>query len=413
MENLDSLRDFIKSHPHIDSHAHTVLNKDDVHYNLEAIASAASGNTVLNSETSLPSLRVFNQLSEFYGSPCASWSDVEQTHEKLARDDYEGLIRRCVKDTDTLLLDDHLDVLEDVDVFKPFDWHDRLTTSPTKRIVQIEGLAEAEILYIAKTERRQGETVWDKFRKRFLDALDRAMGDQNVVAFKTVICSRTGLNVDPHSSDDTTLAGSLIRTLDLGTRSLGFKVEDKPLCDWLVQQTLKAISSRWRKLGSRATALQFDVGLGDKSMSLERANPACLQPLIAQYPMSKIVLLHSAYPFTREAGYLASVYDHVYLCLGGPFPMISREGQEKIIRESLELTPSSRLLWGTDSKFHPEGFWLANLQFRQALEKVLVDYVQHGDFNIPQAKKIAADILFETANTLYYLQLTPNIASNA
>ncbi|CAG8092343.1 unnamed protein product [Penicillium salamii] len=407
MENLHSLRDFIRSHPHIDSHAHTVLNKDDVYHSLETIASAANGNAVLNSETSLPSLRVFNQLSEFYGSPCASWSDVEQIHEKLDRDDNEGLIRRCVKNTDTLLLDDydHLKFFEEAEGFKPFDWHDRLTTSPTKRIVQIEGLAEAEILHIAKTERRQGETVWDRFRKRFLDALDRAMGDQNVVAFKTVICSRTGLNVDPHSSDDTTLAGSLIRTLDLGTRSLGFKVEDKPLCDWLVQQTLKAISLRWRKPGARAQALQFDVGLGDRSMSLERANPACLQPLIAQYSMSKIVLLHSAYPFTREAGYLASVYDNVYLCLGGPFPMISREGQEKIIRESLELTPTNRLLWGTDTKFHPEGFWLANLQFRQALEKVLVDYVQHGDLTIDQAKKIARDILFDTANTVYNLRL--------
>ncbi|CAG8946893.1 unnamed protein product [Penicillium salamii] len=413
MENLDSLRDFIRSHPLIDSHAHTVLNKDDVHYNLEAIASAAEGNAVLNAETSLPSLRAFNQLSEFYGSRCDNWSDVEHNHEKLARDDYEGLVRRCVKDTDTLLLDDHLEFLEDAEAFKPFGWHDRLTTSPTKRILQIEALAEAEILYIAKTERREGETVWDRFRKRFLEALDRAMEDRNVVAFKTVICSRTGLNVDPHTSDDTTLAGSLIRTLDLGTRGLGFKVEDKPLCDWLVQQTLKAISVGWRKVDSTARALQFDVGLGDNSMILERANPACLQPLIAQYTSARIVLLHSAYPFTREAGYLASVYENVYLCLGGPFPMISRDGQEKIIRESLELTPSKRLLWGTDNNCHPEGFWLANLQFRQALEKVLVDYVQHGDLTIDQAKNITARILFKTANTVYHLLLEPKITSEA
>lgn len=371
MEPIDVLRETIWFHPLIDSHAHTVLKKDDVHYGLETLASAANGDAVLNSETSLPVLRAFSNLSVFYGSRCASWSDVEQNHEDEC-DDYEDLVQRCVGNTAAFLLDDHdhLQFFEDAEGFKPFDWHDRFTTSPTKRIVQIEGLAEAEILHIATTERRQGETVWDRFRKRFLDALDRAMEDPNVVAFKTVICSRTGLNVDPHSSDDTTLAGSLIRTLDLGTRSSGFKVEDKPLCDWLVQQTLKAISLTRRKPDSTAQALQFDVGLGENSMSLERANPACLQPLIAQYEASQIVLLHSAYPFTREAGYLASVYDNVYLCLGGPFPMISRDGQEKIIRESLELTPSNRLLWGTDSECHPEGFWLANQQFRQALENV-------------------------------------------
>ena len=33
-----------------------------------------------------------------------------------------------------------------------------------------------------------------------------------------------------------------------------------------------------------------------------------------------LVLLHASYPYTREAGYLASVYPHVYVDLGLAVP---------------------------------------------------------------------------------------------
>jgi hypothetical protein len=36
----------------------------------------------------------------------------------------------------------------------------------------------------------------------------------------------------------------------------------------------------------------------------------------------------------------------------------------------LEITPVNRLLWSTDGHFFPETYWLANKQFRQALETV-------------------------------------------
>ena len=53
--------------------------------------------------------------------------------------------------------------------------------------------------------------------------------------------------------------------------------------------------------------------------------------------------------------------------------MVSREAEEKILRESLEITPTNRLLWSTDGHFFPETYWLANKQFRQALESVCKD----------------------------------------
>ncbi|CAI7673060.1 unnamed protein product [Penicillium bialowiezense] len=405
MDTLESLRSLIQSHPLIDNHAHNLLNKESATdyetYPLEAIVSEAHGQALANARTTLPLIRATNQLSELYDTSCTEWEDVLSAHERWVREDYEGLIRRSLKGTHALLLDDLLCDDEDIESFQ---WHDSFTTSATRRIVRIETVAELELLQIAKSERKAGDSVWNNFRQRFLDALSNAMDDPNVVGFKSVVCYRTGLDVDPYSSDDTTLAGSLVRTLDSGTTRSGFRVEDKPLCDWLVQQTLKAIS--FKKKAGVVKPLQFHTGLGDNDIDLVRANPACLQPLIAQYSDADIVLLHSAYPYTRQAGYLASVYPNVYLDLGEVFPMVSRDGQEKILRESLELTPTNRLLWSTDGHFHPETFWLANLQFRQALEAVFVDYVQRGDFTIPQASKMVADILFHNSNRLYKLNLT-------
>ena len=55
--------------------------------------------------------------------------------------------------------------------------------------------------------------------------------------------------------------------------------------------------------------------------------------------------------------------------------MVSRDAQESIIRESMDIVPSTRLLWSTDGHYFPETFWLANKQFRQALEKVGFSFV--------------------------------------
>lgn len=92
--------------------------------------------------------------------------------------------------------------------------------------------------------------------------------------------------------------------------------------------------------------------------------------------MVPFVLLHSAYPYTREAGYLATVYKHVYLDVGEVFPMVSRDGQKTILRQALELTPGSKLLYSTDGHWFPETFWLANKQFRDVWLEVRSNHAQ-------------------------------------
>jgi predicted TIM-barrel fold metal-dependent hydrolase len=94
--------------------------------------------------------------------------------------------------------------------------------------------------------------------------------------------------------------------------------------------------------------VQFHTGLGDADITLTRANPAHLQPLIAKYPRAKFVLLHASYPYTREAGYLTAVYKNVYLDIGEVFPAVSKRGQEALIWQALELVPTNKLMWSSE-----------------------------------------------------------------
>jgi predicted TIM-barrel fold metal-dependent hydrolase len=122
--------------------------------------------------------------------------------------------------------------------------------------------------------------------------------------------------------------------------------------------------------GSAKKPIQFHTGLGDSDIALTKSSPAHLQEFIREYPTVPIVLLHASYPYTRDAGYLATVYANVYADFGEIFPILSQDGQETALRELLELCPWSKILWSTDGHWFPETFLLAVLQVREVLGKV-------------------------------------------
>lgn len=378
MASRPSLHQVIQTHPLIDNHAHNLLYKyaacNYAKYPLEQIISEAQGVALTNAPSTLSFHRAAAQLATLYQCPSTDWEKLKAARDQLVQSDYDGLIRKCLEGTHTLLLDD---LLTDQDI-EPYDSHDRFTASPTKRIVRIEAVAAQALSKIVSggsippesSDPASFQTLWESFSREFNLRISDAIRDPAVVGFKSVICYRTGLNVQPTEDRDTKpLLQSFARTVSQATVSTP-RVEDKLMNDWLVRQTLNLLKAA--KAIQPNKPLQLHTGLGDNDIDLILSNPAHLQSVIAQYPEVDFVLLHSSYPYTREAGYLACVYPNVYLDLGEVFPMVSRDAQESIVRESLELVPTTRLLWSTDGHFFPETFWLANKQFRDILEKVQI-----------------------------------------
>lgn len=197
----------------------------------------------------------------------------------------------------------------------------------------------------------------------FGGALGDARDDPQIVGFKSIACYRTGLDVQPtnpsHQDLATTTRNVVTRYLETGK----LRLADKPLNDFIVQLTMRTAESCGKpgKLpymrvfcGRKRLiffSVQFHTGLGDGDITLAKSSPALLQPLIEAYPRAPVVLLHSSYPFTREAGYLASVFKNVYLDFGEVFPFVSKTGQKNIVRQVLELSPTNKILWSSSFSF--------------------------------------------------------------
>ncbi|KAK0899518.1 hypothetical protein LTR91_017062 [Friedmanniomyces endolithicus] len=390
--SLDELKRVIRTHPVIDNHGHNILRPHQLKSgNFLTITTEAHGEALEDAPKSLAHLRAVRQLKELYDLPAdADWAAIVGKRAELLERDADSLIKKCLEGTQTILIDDGLDSGANIE---PYSWHNKFTTSLCKRIVRIETVA-ASIL----------STL---YQQEFEQAIVAAIQDDEVVGFKSVVCYRTGLDVTVGRDLDVNEHGlrSFSRHYLPDALARDFRVEAKGMNDALVISACKLIAAADEQ-GAAAKPLQFHTGLGDNDISLLDSSPACLQPLIKHFPTVPIVLLHSSYPYTREAGYLATVYKNVYLDIGEVFPMVSREGQELIVRQALELTPTSKILWSTDGHHFPETYWLANVQGREAIEKVLCDYVEHEDLTAAQATKAAQDVFFNNSNTLYNLRLS-------
>jgi hypothetical protein len=95
-----------------------------------------------------------------------------------------------------------------------------------------------------------------------------------------------------------------------------------------------------------------------------------------------------------------------YLDLGLVWPELSRNGQETVLRQAPETAPSSKLLWSSDGHHLPEPYWLAVKQAREAVERVICEYVKMGDMSFEDAEEVVKALFFENANWSYNLGLT-------
>ncbi|KAF8556726.1 amidohydrolase 2 [Imleria badia] len=396
-------------YPAIDNHAHPLLTEKSRNaFPLEGIISEASGDALTHdSRYTLASYCATGQLSKLFGL-----KDSETTWEALKnkRDDtdYVDLCNLCFKRTgiQCILLDDGLCGV--AGLAESNKWHDQFTTSPSKRIVRIETVAEDVLRMMLGSDPANISTsiisvigILEELTDRFKATILAYAQDDHVACFKSVICYRTGLHIAPSATFEEIQNAVLDLLLQYKT-SESHRLQQKALNDHLVRLVLQ-IAGQYQK------PVQFHTGLGDNDIRLIESSPAHMQSIIEAYPNTPIVLLHSSYPYTREAGYLTSVYKNVYLDFGEVFLMLSRDGQRAVIQQVLELAPTNKILWSTDGHWWPESYYLATYQARVALYEVLCDSVRREELTEQQAIEIVQNALFHNANKLYNLGLEPDM----
>ncbi|KIK56197.1 hypothetical protein GYMLUDRAFT_47409 [Collybiopsis luxurians FD-317 M1] len=420
MYNLHSLRETAFTFPAIDNHAHPLLKAQHRgKFPLDAVISEAEGPASKDATQTLACFRAATQLADILQvekEPRDSlWERVKEKRDVM---DYNELcdmfMKRC--GIRSILLDDGLGQPELVEDWK---WHRRFGCD-TKRVVRVEIEAEKLLRPLLESLLEQVDLDPDtvlypalvKFFNQLYTSLTTSARDTEVVAFKSIICYRGGLNIRPRSllgiSKTNTghhydvVLSNLLEIIHEFQEEGRLRLAHGAINEWIVHWAL-------RVAGENDIPVQFHTGLGDNDISLVHASPAYMQPVIKDYPQTTFVLLHSSYPYTKEAGYLSAVYANVVLDFGEIFPFVSGPGQRQIIRQVLDLCPTNKILWSTDGHWHPESFYLGTIQARQALYDVLSDIVSAGELTEAQAVRVVQNALFWNSDSVYKLGLKPDI----
>jgi hypothetical protein len=225
-------------------------------------------------------------------------------------------------------------------------------------------------------------------------ALDDVRG-QGYVALKSIAAYRTGLNVMEWTGEEA--EASLVR-FRRSAREGSERLAHKPLLDTLLHVA-------FAEAARQEVPVQFHVGYGDADTDLLLGNPLHLRAVLERpdYRGMPVVLLHECYPYTREGGYLAAVYENVYLDLSYGIPLLGYGEMFSFTHQALGVAPISKLLYSSDGIGVPELHWMSAIDGRHVLGQALEELVAHGEMSIPEAEAAGEDVLRGNAIRLYRL----------
>ncbi|SHH65852.1 amidohydrolase family protein [Streptomyces sp. 3214.6] len=245
-------------------------------------------------------------------------------------------------------------------------------------VVRLESVAEA---VTARGVEAGGYA--DAFRAAALDAVRRP----GVVAVKSVAAYRTGFDLDPVRPSDADVTRAARRWLARGGR----------LADPVLVRHLL-----WTAV-DLGLPLQLHTGFGDDDIRLHRVDPTRLTDWLHLTAGTIPVLLLHCWPYQRQAGYLAAVFEQVYLDVGLTLHHVGPARARAILEEALEITPFRKLLYSSDAYGVAEFYALGALAFRRGLGDLLQDRVDADELGLPDALRLARWAGADNARRVYRL----------
>ncbi|HEU4785108.1 MAG TPA: amidohydrolase family protein, partial [Ktedonobacterales bacterium] len=232
-----------------------------------------------------------------------------------------------------------------------------------------------------------------------IEALHAALADmraQGYVGLKSIVAYRTGLAIRWWDRPEAEASFAQARQ-EAATQGY-LRLQHKPLLDTLLHVA-------FTEAARQELPVQFHTGYGDTDADMLLANPLHLRAVLEHRPYRgmQVVLLHECYPYTRQGGYLAAVYEHVYLDLSYGIPFLSYIEMVAFTRAALGVAPTSKLLYSSDAVGIPELHWISARDGRRILGQALGESVAYGELTIAEAETAARAILHDNAVRLYQL----------
>jgi uncharacterized protein len=277
-------------------------------------------------------------------------------------------------------------------------------TSPAE-LAELAGAAAVEI---TRLETVAEAVITNADPARFADAVRAELDDRagRSVGFKSVAAYRYGLDLDPARPSDAEVRRAARQWQDALAAGAAPRCTHPVLTRFLIWSAIDVARERLRPL-------QFHVGYGDADVDLRRGDPLLLVPLLrATAGLGVPVMLLHNYPFQRRAGYLAQVFDHVFVDVGLALHNVGSRANA-VLAELLELAPFSSVLFSSDAFGLAELYRVAATLFRAALGEFLDDGLRRERWTAADAEQIARLICADNARRAYPLsgEVSPSSAA--
>ncbi|MFE2578775.1 amidohydrolase family protein [Streptomyces sp. NPDC059378] len=243
-------------------------------------------------------------------------------------------------------------------------------------VVRLESVAEAVVA---------GGVEPDGYAQAFRSAVEAAVRRPGVVAVKSVAAYRTGFDLDPARPTAAEVTAAARR----------FTADGGRLADPVLMRHLL-----WTAV-DLGLPLQLHTGFGDNDIRLHRVDPSLLTDWLHQVAGTIPVLLLHCWPYQRQAGYLAAVFEQVYLDVGLTLHHVGPLRARAVLEEALELTPVRKLLYSSDAYGVAEFYWLGALAFRRGLAELLQARVDADELSLPDALRFARWAGADNARRVY------------
>ncbi len=231
---------------------------------------------------------------------------------------------------------------------------------------------------------------WDEFKRTYDDTIHTALTKNGYRGLKSIIAYRTGLEVSPLSRT----ADQGYQALDAIRRGLGGG-SMKKLRDHLLCRALELCMEH-------DVPMQIHTGMGDFEVNLVLCRPSFLMDLLRfpTYRACRVLLVHTGYPYHREAAYMANVLPRVYCDVSEGIPFAGNAAKD-ILTGVMAMCPLNKICYGSDGFELPEINYISAKLGKRALAGALQELID-GDFLAEgEAEGVAAGILAGNARELY------------
>ncbi len=265
-------------------------------------------------------------------------------------------------------------------------------------IAELAALTDVKLFRVMRIENELAkivlvsETLDEALRLISQDIFAKSEGEPPVVALKTVLAYRGGLNLETVSLSQARISYHPARKDLKATGRMG----RSHAYHYLLAQVLELA-------GEHNLPVQIHCGIGDDDALLADANPLNFQSVLRSERFSKVkaVFLH-CYPFVREAAYLASMYPGVYFDLSLTNSLLA-PALADIYYEALSFAPVTKILAGSDGHTQPESYWYGAVSLRRALHEALSRLKKGAFLGSGQEESIERAILRGNAHYLYQI----------